>query len=138
MNRLPGLEKAFKNAKIVWLTTFNEKGDEVDRQMTNYNEDPYSEMWFPTWTDTRKVRHIKNDPRSYITFPSEEENRFFRIQGITRIADEKTTYKKWKWWYLTWVPGDSGKYGLTGTHGWDTRTILLFTPEIALKMNKKE
>ena len=138
MNRLPGLEKAFKNAKIVWLTTFNEKGDEVDRQMTNYNEDPYSEMWFPTWTDTRKVRHIKNDPRSYITFPSEEENRFFRIQGISRIGDEKTTYEKWKWWYLTWVPGDGGKYGLTGTHGWDTRTILLFTPEIALKMDKKE
>lgn len=136
MNKLPGLKKSFENAKIVWLTTFNEEGDEIDRQMTNYNEDPYSEMWFPTWTETRKVRHIKNNPKSYITFPSEEENKFFRIQGKTRIADEKTTYEKWKWWYLTWIPGDGGKYGLTGTHGWDSRTILLFNPEIALKMDK--
>jgi general stress protein 26 len=136
MNKLPGLKKSFENAKIVWLTTFNKEGDEIDRQMTNYNEDPYSEMWFPTWTETRKVRHIQNNPKSYITFPSEEENKFFRIQGKTRIADEKTTYEKWKWWYLTWIPGDGSKYGLTGTHGWDSRTILLFNPEIALKMDK--
>jgi general stress protein 26 len=137
MNKLPGLEESFKNAKIVWLTTFNEDGDEVDRQMTNYNEDPYSEMWFPTWRDTKKVRHIKNDSRSYITFPAEKENKFFRIQGTMKIADQETTYEKWKWWYLTWVPGSGSKYGLTGSHGWDNRIILLFTPEVALLMDKK-
>jgi general stress protein 26 len=62
MKNLPGLEKAFKNTRVVWLTTFDENGEETDRQMTYYNEDPYKEMWFPTWTDTRKVRHIKNNP----------------------------------------------------------------------------
>lgn len=136
MNKLPGLEEAFRDAKVVWLTTFDEKGDEVDRQMTNYNEDPYAEMWFPTWRDTRKVRHLKRRPDAFLTFPAEEEDRFYRIQGTVRLADEETTYEKWRWWYLSWVPGDGSKYGLTGSHGWDSRAILLFTPELAFKMDK--
>jgi general stress protein 26 len=136
MKKVPGLEEAFKNAKIVWLTTFDEKGDEVDRQMTNYNEDPYVEMWFPTWTDTRKVRHLKRRPDALLTFPAEEEDKYYRIQGTVRLADEETTYEKWRWWYLSWVPGDGSKYGLTGSHGWDNRAILLFTPELAFKLDK--
>ena len=97
MRKIPGLEEAFKNAKIVWLTTFDEKGDEVDRQMTNYNEDPYDELWFPTWTDTRKVRHLKRRSGALVTFPAEEEDKFYGIRGAVRIADRETTYERWRW-----------------------------------------
>ncbi|RLG96633.1 hypothetical protein DRO27_01905, partial [Candidatus Bathyarchaeota archaeon] len=59
MDKLAGLEEAFKKAKVVFMTTYGEK--ENTRQMTNYNEDPYVTIWFPTERDTQKVRDIERN-----------------------------------------------------------------------------
>ncbi len=58
MEKIPGIDDAFKKAKVVFMTTYN--GDkENTRQMTNYNDNPYDTIWFPTERDTQKVRDIK-------------------------------------------------------------------------------
>jgi len=47
MNEIKGMAEAFKEARVVYLTTFRD-GEVRSRQMTNLNEDPYRMMWFPT------------------------------------------------------------------------------------------
>ncbi len=57
MNEIAGLREAFKQHRIVFLTTFSD-GGENSRQMTNLNENPYQTMWFPTYRNTQKIRDI--------------------------------------------------------------------------------
>jgi general stress protein 26 len=61
MNEIKGMAEAFKEARVVYLTTFRD-GEVRSRQMTNLNEDPYRMMWFPTYRDTRKVEDIGKNP----------------------------------------------------------------------------
>ena len=58
MDKLAGLEDAFKKAKVIFMTTYGEKAN--SRQITNYNMNPYGTIWFPTERDTQKVRDIEN------------------------------------------------------------------------------
>ncbi|MFB0543819.1 MAG: pyridoxamine 5'-phosphate oxidase family protein, partial [Candidatus Bathyarchaeia archaeon] len=103
MERIEGMLEDFKQAKIVFLTTFSEEG-ERSRQMTNYNETPYGMMWFPTYRNTRKVEDIKKNPRVLITFPSSKEGEFYEIEGRAELEDERVTAQRWRWWYLYWHP----------------------------------
>jgi general stress protein 26 len=47
MREIEGLAESFKDARMVCLTTFRD-GEERSRQMTNFNEAPYSVIWFPS------------------------------------------------------------------------------------------
>jgi len=104
MNRIEGMLEDFKKAKVVFLTTFSEKGEERSRSMTNFNEDPYGMMWFPTYRNTRKVEDIKKNPRVLITFPSSKEGVFYEIEGRAEFEDERVVNEKWEWWWLYWHP----------------------------------
>jgi general stress protein 26 len=53
----------------------------MSRPMTNLNEDPYSKMWFPTYSTTRKVKEIERNQNVVISFPSYMEGRFWEIEG---------------------------------------------------------
>ena len=87
MDKIPGLEAAFKGAKVIFMTTFD--GDkENTRQMTNYNEGPYGTIWFPTERDTKKVRDIEKDSRVLLTFPAENKGEFYEITGEASFASE--------------------------------------------------
>ena len=93
----------FKQAKIVYLTTFSKDGRR-SRQMANFNESPHEKMWFQTYRDTRKVEDIKNNPRVIVTFPSVKRDEFWELEGRAEIEEVDTTSIKWKWWYLYWLP----------------------------------
>ena len=59
MKKMEGLEEAFKEAKEVFLTTFDEDGDENSRAMTNFNEDPEVvkekwKWWYLSWRPTQR------------------------------------------------------------------------------------
>jgi general stress protein 26 len=110
MNRFEGMLEDFKKAKVVFLTTFSEKGEERSRPMTNLNEDPYGMMWFTTYRDTRKVEDIKKNPRVLITFPSSKEGEFYEIEGRAEFADEEAVEEKWEWWYLYWHPEQKDRF----------------------------
>ena len=61
MKKMEGLEKAFKEAKEVFLTTFDEDGDENSRATTNFNEDPEVvkekwKWWYLSWRPTQRRR----------------------------------------------------------------------------------
>ena len=131
MNKIEGMEKDFKQARLVYITTFSEEGRKRNRAMTNYNEDPYEMMWFPTFKETRKVEDIKRTPKVLITFPSNKRGEFYEIEGTAELEDEEVVRDKWKWWFLYWLPDEEFHYRITTDAPITNRTIINVIPKSA-------
>jgi len=130
MEKIEGMREAFKEARIVFMTTFGD-GEERSRQMTNFNEDPYQTIWFPTYRNTRKVRDIESDPRVLITFPSSNEGEYYEIEGRAEFEDDAVTAQKWRWWYLYWHPHQKMKFPFRYVDHSPDRMIINVKPESA-------
>ena len=109
MEHVPGLEEAFMKAKVVFLTTFRGTSENT-RQMTNFNENPYKKFWFPTEKNTKKVKDIETNQRVLVTFPAENRDEFYEIEGVASLADRREVEEKWKWWWLYWHPAQRKRF----------------------------
>lgn len=98
------VKESFRRSKIVYMITFTTKGETHSRPMTNFNEDPYTTMYFSTYLDTRKVRDIKENTKTLIIFPGLKRDEFHEIECKAGFADEDTVEDMWEWWYLYWHP----------------------------------
>ena len=127
MKEIRGMLEDFKQAKIVYLTTFSD-GEERSRPMTNFNDNPYERMWFPTYRKTRKVDDIKKDPKVLLTFPSSKEDEFYEIEGRAAFEDEETTAEKWRWWYLYWHPAQRKRFWFPSDRHYPDRVIINVHP----------
>jgi general stress protein 26 len=125
------MKSEFKDARLVYLTTFNEDGSKRSRAMTNFNEDPYDVIWFPTFKETKKIEHISSNPKVLITFPSSRARVFYEIEGRAELEDEDVVGEKWKWWYLSWLPDEEFKYRMTSDAPFTNRAIINVYPESA-------
>jgi general stress protein 26 len=129
MNTIDGMHEVFKESKQVFLTTSNKKGESKTRAMTNYNESPYEPMWFPSFLDTQKVRHIKENSKVIISFPSNQQGKWYKVKGNAKLASWEEVNDNWKWWYLEWVPEkDRGKFELRYDNPFTDRTIIWIEP----------
>ena len=77
MEKIPGLENAFKKSKVVFMTTYD-GANERTRKMTNYNDSLDGTIWFPTERDTRKIKDIEKTIRFYSPSPLRT------VENITR------------------------------------------------------
>ena len=124
-----GMLEAFMRSKQVFLTTTSKDGEKSTRPMTNYNESPYEPMWYPSFKGTRKIQDISENPDVIITFPAEEENKWFIVHGKARLAPWEEVRESWKWWYLEWVPEeDRNKYELRYDNPFTDRSIIWVDP----------
>jgi general stress protein 26 len=131
LEKMQGMKERFKEARLVYLTTFYEEGNKRHRPMTNYNEDPYNAMWFPTFKNTRKVEHILRNPKVLVTFACEKEREFFEIEGEAEIASDDAVNEKWKWWLLSWIPDEEFNYRLMSDAPFTNRAIINVHPKSA-------
>ena len=104
MKEIKGMDEAFKNAKQIFLMTMSPEGEKNVRPMTNYNDSPYQDMWFPSFRDTRKIEDIEANKEVVISFPSVDEGKWYRVKGIARLAPWEEVRKMWRWWLLEWLP----------------------------------
>jgi general stress protein 26 len=104
MNKLDGMIDAFKEAKQVFLTTVNSKGESHIRPMTNFNDSPYQRMWFPSFKETRKIDDIKENPVVTVSFPAAEQGQWYKVKGKAKLASWDEVRKLWRWWLLEWLP----------------------------------
>jgi len=130
MREIEGLAESFKEARMVYLTTFRD-GEERSRKMTNFNEDPYGVMWFPSDMKSRKIGDIKEDPKVLITFPARKKGEYYEITGKAELADEEVTSEKWRWWYLYWHPAQERRFWMPGGAWTPERAIIDVHPESA-------
>ncbi len=114
MEKTEGLVHDFLAAKMVNLITYAEDGAAKSRPMTNFNEDPYNTMWFPTYSGTEKVRDIERNPEVALRFPSSKEGEFWEIRGVASFEGDGEVSEKWQWWYIYWHPDAE-------THGWGVK-----------------
>jgi general stress protein 26 len=127
MNEIEGLMESFKEARMVYLTTFRD-GEEKSRQMTNFNENPYDVIWFPSDMKSKKIEDIKKDPKVLITFPAQNKGEYYEITGKADIADEGVTSEKWRWWYLYWHPHQKRRFWMPGGARTPERAIINVSP----------
>ncbi len=130
MEKIEGMDEAFNQARVVFLTTFKD-GEERSRHMTNFNEDPYQTMWFPTYRDTRKVKDIEKNPKVLITFPSSSKGEYYEIEGEAEFEDDAVTAQKWRWWYLYWHPHQRMRFSFRYMDHSPDRVIINVKPESA-------
>jgi general stress protein 26 len=128
LNKISGLEEAFKKTKTVFMTTFS-NGKENTRAMTNFNEDPYSMIWFPTERSTQKVKDIEKNPKILLTFPAEEMGKFYEIEGTAKFERQEIVDKKWEWWWLSWRPHQRDRFWFRRDRSDPNRVIINVFPE---------
>jgi len=130
MNEIAGLREAFKQSRIVFLTTFSD-GGENSRQMPKLSENPYQTMWFPTYRNTQKIRDIEENPKVLITFPSSRDGEYYEIVGRAEFEDDAVTAQKWRWWYLYWHPHQKMRFSFRYMDHTPDRVIINVKPESA-------
>ena len=134
MDKIPGLDMAFKSAKVIFMTTFDGDRDNT-RQMTNYNEDPYGTIWFPTEKDTKKVKDIGKDQRVLLTFPAEEKGEFYEVTGEASFASKEEVLSKWEGGGLYWHPAQRNRFWFPREH--DERRGIINVKPVSAKLVKK-
>jgi general stress protein 26 len=137
LNEIEGMQERFKESRLIFLTTYDDKGKAIRRPMTNYNESPYETIWFPTFRETNKSKHILQNPKALITFASGTPGVFFEIEGDAEvITDLSIVNEKWKWWYLTWLPDSEHRLLSDGPHTY--RALIYVHPKSARKKLEDE
>lgn len=134
MEKIPGLEEAFRNAKVVFMTTYD-GNKERTRQMTNYNGDLDGVIWFPTEKDTRKVKDIEKNKKVLLTFPAKKRGEYYEIEGEASFASDDEVMEKWEWWWLYWHPAQRNRFWFPPQHN-ERRAIINIKP-IKAKLVKK-
>jgi general stress protein 26 len=137
MNEIKGMAEDFKNSKVIFFTTFN-NGEESSRPMTNFNDDPYKMMWFPTYRETRKVEDIEKNPRVLLTFPSSREEEYYEIEGKAEFEAVEIAAQKWRWWYLYWHPRQRSRFWFPGETYYANRVIINVYPQSARIVRKND
>ena len=64
-----------------------------------------AELWFFTKADSRKVRELKADPSTMVSFADPKEHNFVSISGTTEVVADRAKVKElWSELYRTWFP----------------------------------
>jgi hypothetical protein len=71
-----------------------------------------------------------------ISFPAEERNNWYNIEGKADEASRKEVQEKWKWWILEWVPRKERK-PLLHDNSLTGRSIIWIKPTRAERAQKQ-
>ena len=129
---------SFKNAKVVYLVTSNEDGIKHSRPMTNFNDNPYETIWFPSYNNTKKIEDITENSAVKIIYPSLVKDKFYEIEGKAQLADRHEVEEKWVWWYLYWHPEMNDYFWFDQTSEHPERVIVNIHPRTIKGLDKNE
>ena len=120
------------------MITYGVNGEPHSRPMTNFNDNPYSTMWFPTYNNTQKVYDIEKNPKTLIIFPGLIEDDFFEIEGYSSFADRATVEEKWVWRYLYWYPEMRNMFWFSNKGNHPKRCIIDVHPISVINLSKTD
>lgn len=120
------LAELAKDIRIGMLTTMDENGQPVSRPMAQQEVEFDGDLWFFAERDSRKVAHIRSDPRVNVTLAS--GSTWISIRGTAVVVDDNTKANDlWNQWVEAWLPqGPSDpsvvllKVSAEGAEYWDT------------------
>ena len=138
MKRINGMKESFQHSKIVYMITYTKDGKIHSRPMTNFNDDPYNKIWFPTYRKTRKIKDISENNKVMIIFPNLEDKYYYEIEGEATFEDPEVVKVKWRWWYLYWHPEIADKYIFSNKGQHSERMIINIKPIKAKTLSEDE
>lgn len=92
-----------KDSRFVMLTTTDAEGHLVSRPMTRQDVDLDADLWFIATRDSRKVAHIRANPRVGVTVASQSS--WVSISGTAEVVDDLDRLKEyWSTFAEAWIP----------------------------------
>lgn len=91
-------------ARIAMLTTMDESGQHIGRPMTLQEVESDGSLWFFASRDSRKVRHIQDEPQVGITIDN-GKNTWVSMTGTAYVVEDKTKILElWNPLLKAWFP----------------------------------
>lgn len=92
-----------KDSRFVMLTTTDSEGHLVSRPMSRQDVDLDADLWFIATRDSRKVAHIRANPRVGVTVTSQSS--WVSISGTAEVVDDIDKLKEyWSTFAEAWIP----------------------------------
>jgi len=97
---LAAAREIMEAARYCALVTLDETGQPTVRTMDPFEPGDDMVFWFGTNRRSRKVEHIRNDPRVAIHYLAPEGDGYVTIMGTARIVDDPSV--KARYWKDEW------------------------------------
>lgn len=98
------LIELLKDARIAMLTTMDELGQHISRPMTLQEVEFDGNLWFFASKDSRKVRHIQDEPQVGISIDN-GKNTWISMTGTAYIVEDMSKIQElWNPLLKAWFP----------------------------------
>jgi general stress protein 26 len=114
------VRETMQAAEYCFLITLDETGHPQARVMDPFDPEPDMTVWLATDRTTRKVRHLRDDPRATLAYYDAENAGYVTMAGHIRLVDDPGERRAR--WNEDWAPYYPG--GPTG----DRYILLEFSP----------
>ena len=92
-----------QDSRFCMLTTRAADGTLVSRPMTRQEVDLDVELWFIATRDSRKVEHVRADPRVSVTFSNDSS--WVSLAGTAAVVDDLDHLRElWSTFAEAWIP----------------------------------
>lgn len=110
---LVAAREIMKAARYCALITVDENGQPHARAMDPFSPEDNMAIWLATNPTSRKVRHIRNNPRVALYYFNSEAPGYVSIYGNARIVDDpREKVKRWKVEWQQFYPDRKNNYTL--------------------------
>ena len=87
------------------MTTIDEDGNLQSRPMSTQKEEFDGDVYFFTFEDTNKVKHIKKNPRVNLAYSAPDQQTYVSLKGNAKISkDRKKMEELWSPELNAWFP----------------------------------
>lgn len=108
------LVELIKDARICMLTTLDEANHPIARPMSLQEAEFDGDLWFFTFEDSDKVRHLAQNDQVNVSFSDQKHSSWASLYGRAEIVKSRQKMEQlWNPLLKAWFPEDIETPGLT-------------------------
>lgn len=94
-----------RNIDFTMLTTVDDEGELQSRPMSTQKTEFDGTVYFFTYEDTDKIRHIKNDTRVNLAYAAPDQQTYVSLKGAAEISKDRQKMEElWSPELKAWFP----------------------------------
>lgn len=106
--------KFIMDIDFTMMTTVDENGDLQSRPMSTQKTEFDGDVYFFTFEDTNKVRHIRSNPRVNLAYTAPDQQTYVSLKGQAEISQDRAKMEElWQPQLNAWFPDGLETPGIT-------------------------
>ena len=106
--------KFIKDIDFTMMTTVDEAGELQSRPMSTQKAEFDGDVYFFTFDDSNKIKHIRANPRVNLAYAKPEKMNFVSLKGEAEISKDRAKMEElWSPELKAWFPDGLGTPGIT-------------------------